>query len=181
VLSGAALDNAIRKLPSRPLRNTFFRAVALRFHSDPLGKKRRINAQRFNVAGGARVLYLGEDQITCLHEIQAFGWPASAVAIVPVQLDLKAVVDLRNRDTQNLLDTNSGELAVNFRAIVPPPAATQRLGERCAALGGIDGLVYASAAAAGKIDLAVFEEALRTLGSSLTVFDPANELDDKLP
>jgi hypothetical protein len=64
VLSGAALDEAIRNLPSRPLRNTFFRAMALRFHSDPLGKKRRINAQRFNITGGARVLYLGEDHIT---------------------------------------------------------------------------------------------------------------------
>jgi mannan endo-1,4-beta-mannosidase len=40
-------------------------------------------------SGGTRVLYLAEDQVTCLHEIQAFGWPPSATAIVPVQFDLK--------------------------------------------------------------------------------------------
>ena len=33
---GAALDQAIQQLPSRPQRNTFFRAMLLRYASDPL-------------------------------------------------------------------------------------------------------------------------------------------------
>jgi RES domain-containing protein len=93
-------------------------------------------AQRFNLAGGARVLYLAEDQVTCLHEIQAFGWPPAATVIVPVQFDFKAVVDLRDPKVQALLHTSSGELAMNFRSSAP--AATQELGERCAASGRID-------------------------------------------
>jgi len=47
--------------------------MPLRYAGDPLGKRRPIVAQRFNLAGGARVLYLAEDQVTSLHEIQAFG------------------------------------------------------------------------------------------------------------
>lgn len=102
MLTGASLDNAIQQLISRPFRHTFFRAMPLRYAQDPLGKRRPIVAQRFNVAGGARILYLAEDQVTCLHEIQAFGWPPSATVIIPVQFDLKAVVDLRDRNVQNL-------------------------------------------------------------------------------
>lgn len=181
MLTGAGLDQAILQLPSRPQRNTFFRAMALRFHSDPLGKKRQINAQRFNAAGGARVLYLGEDQVTCLHEAQALGWPASSTAIIPVQFDLKAIVDLRDPSVQSALQTNSGELAFNFRSLQPHAAPTQILGERCAALGRIDGLLYESPALAGKVDLAVIEVALSILGSSLTVADPLNNLHDMLP
>ena len=75
MLSGVSLDKAIGQLISRPFRHTFFRAMPLRFAQDPLGKRRPIVAQRFNLAGGPRVLYLGEDQIACLHEIQVFGWP----------------------------------------------------------------------------------------------------------
>jgi hypothetical protein len=161
VLIGASLDSAIRQLNSRPLRNTFFRAIPPRYAFDPLGKQRPIGAQRFNQAGGARVLYLAEDQVTCLHEIQAFGWPAQATLIVPVQFDLKAVIDLR--------DPTSG------------PAPTQILGERCAAYGGIDGLLFESPALRGKVDLAILEVALTILGSSLLINDPRNSLNDKLP
>src|SRR5262245_13444198 len=92
--------------------------MPLRHVRDPLGKRKPIVAQRFNLAGGARVLYLPEDPVTCLHEIQAFGWPPTATAIVPVQFDLKAVVDLRDPTVQRILQTHSGEIALNFRSIV---------------------------------------------------------------
>ncbi len=181
MLTGAALDSAIQQLITRPQRNTFFRAMQLRFHPDPLGKNRPITEQRFNVSSGARVLYLGEDQILCLHEIQAFGWPPATIAIVPVQFDLKAVVDLRDAQNQRLLQTNVAELSLNFRSLPPGSAPTQMLGERCAAFGRIDGFLYESPALAGKTNLAVFETALSTLGSSLEVSDPANNLQDRLP
>jgi hypothetical protein len=74
--------------------------MPLHYAGDPLGKRRPIVAQRFNLAGGARVLYLAEDQVTSLHEIQAFGWPPTATAVVPVQFDLKAVIDLRDPNVQ---------------------------------------------------------------------------------
>ena len=181
MLTGAALDQAIQQLPSRPQRNTFFRAMPLRYASDPLGKHRPINAQRFNIAGGARVLYLAEDHFTCLQEIQAFSWPATSTAIVPVQFDLKAIVDLRHPAVQSLLQSSPSEIAFNFRSLIPGPAPTQILGERCASFGRIDGLLFESPAVPGKADLAVIETALPVLGSSLTVADPQNNLHDRLP
>jgi len=56
VLTGAPLDSAILKLPSRPRRDTCFRATRLIFASDPLGNQRPIVAQRFNLAAGARIV-----------------------------------------------------------------------------------------------------------------------------
>jgi hypothetical protein len=181
VLSEAQLDQAIQQLNSRPFRHTFFRAMPLRYAQDPLGKRRPIVAQRFNLRDGARVLYLGEDQIACLHEIQAFGWPPSATAMVPVQFDLKAVVDLRDPKVQMVLQTNSTEIMMNFRSITSGPAPTQLLGERCVASGRIDGLLFDSPAMPGKANLAVLEAALAVLGSSLAVNDPSNNLLDSLP
>jgi RES domain len=181
VLSGAPLDQAIQQLNSRPFRHTFFRRMPLRYAQDPLGKRRTIVAQRFNLAGSARVLYLAEDQVTCLHEIQAFGWPPSATAIVPVQFHLKAVIDLGDPDVQTVLHTNSAEIAMNFRSVMPRPAPTQLLGERCSASRQIDGLLFDSPAMPGKADLAVLEGTLRVLGSSLVVNDPVNNLVDSLP
>lgn len=181
MLSGAPLDSAILRLASRPRRDTYFRATRLIFASDPLGKQRPILAQRFNLAGGARVLYLADDQVTALHEAQAFGFPVTSIAIIPVQFDLKAVVDLRDRNVQNSLHTDSNELGLNFRSVTSGPAPTQTLGERCAASGRIDGLLFESPAMPGKANLAVLESALAILGSTLTVSDPKNNLSDSLP
>jgi hypothetical protein len=155
--------------------------MLLRHAADPLGKRRPIDAQRFNIAGRARILYLAEDHLSCLQEIQAFSWPATSTAIVPVQFDLKAVVDLRDPSTQSLLQSNSSELAFNSRSLIPGPAPTQSLGERCASFGRIDGLLFESPAVPGKAELAVIETALLVLGSSLTVVDPQNNLHDRLP
>ncbi|MGH7813564.1 MAG: RES domain-containing protein [Candidatus Binataceae bacterium] len=154
--------------------------MLLQYAGDPLGKLRPIQAHRFNTAGGARILYLAEDHLTALHEIQAFGWPVSAVAIVPVQFDLKAVVDLRDSNVQKILRATAAELAFNFRSQTPP-SPTQSLGDACAAFGRIDSLIFESPAMAGKANLAVMEIALLQLGSSLTVNDPANNLQDRLP
>ncbi len=113
MLTGAPLDSAILKLPSRPRRDTYFRATRLIFASDPLGKQRPIVAQRFNFAAGARVLYLADDQVTALNEAQAFGFPASSIAIIPVQFDLRAVVDLRDPAVHKLLRTDAVELSLS--------------------------------------------------------------------
>jgi len=182
MLKGRALDAAIRRLPSRPLKAIYFRALPLRFATDPLGKKRPISAQRFNVKNGARVLYLAEDQVTCLHEAQLFGSPLIAAAIIPVQLELRSVVDLRDRINQRILRTNAAELLFNFRSLgmKAPPAATQLLGDGVAASARIDGLIYESPAYPGHNDLAVIESALAVLGSSLVVNDPGG-VADRLP
>lgn len=182
MLSGRELHKAIQDLPSRPLRDLFYRAAPLRFARDPLGRGRPIIAQRFNIAAGARVLYLADDPATCLAEVQAFGFPATAVAIIPIHVDLKAVADLREQRIRRRLRLTKVELERNFRRPPgSPPAATQQLGEACARLASVDGLLYESLACPGKGALAVIEASLAALGSSLTVDDPRSALLDRLP
>lgn len=181
--SGAQLDAAIRLVVSRPKRDLFYRAMLLKHANDPLGKQRPIRANRFNIANGARVLYLAETIDTALDEVQAFGFPARAVTIVPVQIDLKAIVDLRDVNTRTTLQLTANDLSVNFRAVRPgaPPTLAQALGERTAASGCVDGLIFESLARPGAVNLAVFEANLRNLSSSITVNDPTNNLHDTLP
>lgn len=183
MLRGPALDSAIRSVFSRPHRDTFFRAIRPKYFSDPLGRNRPINAQRFNFKNGARVLYLGEDQMTCLQEVQAFGFPSSSVTIVPVEVNLKAVVDLRDPNVRATLQLTVKELEFNFRTlgVGSAPALAQELGETAAASGSIDGFLYESLALRGKTNLAVFESNLSPLGSSVAVNDPKNNLFEKLP
>lgn len=180
MLKGAQLDAAVRTLASRPLKNLFYRAMLLKFARDPLGKHRPIRGNRFNVDNGTRVLYLAENIPTALQEVQAFGFPQHAVAVVPIQVDLQAVVDLRDSVIQTALQLTFQELAMNFRAIPAggPLAATQELGECVAASGCIDGFLYESLAMAGNVNLAAFEDNLGPLKSSLTVNDPTNTLRD---
>lgn len=182
MLSGAALDTALAQLAalSRPLHTTYQRAMPHRYARDPLGRKRPIMPGRFNLAGGARILYLGDDAITCLYEAQLLGLPPQAVTIVPVQLRLAAVVDLRLPKVLRVLRTTAAEIDANFRTVLYGPAPSQSLGEACAATGRIDGLLYGSAARPGHHNLAVLEAALSALGSRLRVSDPSG-LRDSLP
>jgi RES domain-containing protein len=188
MVSGAALSNVLQTLASqqtRPRRGTYFRATPLICGTDPLGKNRPINAQRFNCASCARVLYLGDEHATCMDEVQAFGFPASSVSIVPVEFVLNSVLDLTDQSVQQALQTDQAELGINFRSLPrgAPPAPSQELGEACAALTGarIDGLLYESVARPGHLAIAVIEAALAALGSSLKVNDPSNNLFDSLP
>jgi len=128
------------------------------------------------------VLYLAEDHNTCLNEILVFGWPPVSTAIIPVQFDLKAVVDLQDHRVRAILQLTQAELEFNFRSLPSgsAPALTQLLGERCVASRRVDGLLYESQTVAGKKALAVLEAALAALGSALTVNDPVNGLNDRL-
>lgn len=183
MLHGTQLDAAVRTLVSRPLRKIFFRAMLLKFSDDPLGKRRPIRRNRFNIDNGARVLYLAEFIPTALMEIQAFGFPPSAVAIVPVEVELQAVVDLRDPAIQSALHLSASSLAMNFRTVPlgGTPTESQELGECAAVSRVIDGFLYESLATPGSVNLAVFENNLVLRQSSLAVNDSANNLYESLP
>jgi len=184
VLTGSQLDAAVRNLVSlsRPLHNRVYgRAIRFRHKDDLLGRGRRITDQRFNVAGGARILYLGHDYYIALQETQALGGVVlSAWVIFPVWVHLNAVVHLRDPKVQRLLQTDIVELTANFRAL-PSPTPTQQLGEACRRHGRIDGLLFPSAINRKWTNLAVIEQGLYNLTSSIGVDDPDNGLSDKLP
>jgi hypothetical protein len=179
MLSGGALDAAVAKLISRPLRGVYFRAMHLAYSHDPLGKNRPINAQRFNLAGGSRMLYLGSSAAVCLAEIQALGAPFMT-AIIPVNVTLQAVVDLRDPLVLRTLETTPAELARNFR-LSPGPTPSQELGESVARSGLVDGLLYESLASPGGEDLVVVERALKPNETSLVVDDLKTQFHDRLP
>ncbi len=182
MLSGAALNAILGQLAagSRPLHTLYPRAMPNTLVSDPLGRKRPIRPGRFNNAPGARMLYLGDDAVTCLHEAQLLGLPPQAVVVVPVECRLAAVIDLRLSKVQKLLKTTAAEINANFRTFLSSPAPSQVFGEACAATQRIDGLLYESSARPGHHNLAVIERALRPLRSRLIVSDP-NGLSDTLP
>jgi RES domain-containing protein len=181
VLSESALRAVIPSLPSRPLRDTFLRCLLLRWTNDPLGKNRPLtSAGRFHLPRSARVLYLAGGPQTAGHEVQAFGAPLRSVAILPVQVNLNAVLDLTDPGLRKQLGLTPAELAVNFRAS-KTPTATQILGELCAAMGVVDALLYPSVAHQGGECLAVLETSLATLGSWVEIDDASSGLKDRLP
>ena len=158
MLKGAQLDAAIRIATSRPLRDVFYRAMLLKHGRDPLGKQRPIRRNRFNFENGSRVLYLAQTLQTALVEVQAFGFPPRAVTIVPVQVDLQAVIDLRDHNTQAILQLSPVDLTRNFQtAAIATTPPTQDLGECAATSGIVDGIIYESLAVPGAINLAVVE------------------------
>jgi RES domain-containing protein len=166
---------------TRPrLRNTFFRAVSLRFHHDPLGRARPIHAQRFNAERGARVLYVGDNPNTCLYEVQAFGFPATSVVIVPIELALQAVIDLRDPAERLRLGILATDIQINFRSSPGRRTDMQELGEVLASSGRVDGLLYESVAKPGATCLAIFEAGVAALGSKVEVNDPQNGLAERL-
>lgn len=185
--TGSALDRAVSYLPTRPLRGTYFRACATRWVADPLGKGRTIGRNRFNVAGGARLLYMAEDPHTCLFELQAYAWPPQAISIVPVLFRLDSVVDLQDIAVQQLLLTDEVELGFNFRSMPPgaPATPTQELGEAVASSGRIDGLLFPSFAVPRgsglKQNLAIVEAGVATLGSHVEADDPLGRVCHRLP
>lgn len=181
MLSEPALRAALPNLPSRPLRDTFLRSMLLKWSSDPLGKQRPLlSAGRFHLPNSARVLYLADDPQTAEHEVQAFGAPLRAIAIIPVNVNLNAVLDLTDEDIRGQLGLTAAELALNFR-ISPSATPTQILGECCASMGVVDGLLFPSVARRGGVCLAVLEAALVRLGSSIVVDDRYSGLRDRLP
>ena len=182
MLTGAALENVVRLLHSRPLRGTYFRAIGARHMKTPLGHAPLMASNRFNLRGGAGTLYLGADAHVCVAEVQADALPADAVTIFPVEVDLKAVADLNDASVLVALGLTPADVVFNFRSLGRSGQhATQLLGECCAALGCIDGLMFPSAALVGGQALAVFEASLTTLGSSLTVRRPSGRVWQRLP
>jgi len=182
LLTGPSLHAALHTVPTRPFRDVFFRATPLLYGTDPLGKRRPVpvSAGRFNVQGGARVLYLADSHQTCAAEVQAVGGASFALAMIPVHVKLQAVLDLRDPATVTALQLTNSDLALNFR-LRSEPVPTQELGQACASLGIIDGIAYRSLSAPGGTCLAVIESNLRVGVSGLTVSDPASGLSDALP
>jgi hypothetical protein len=109
---------------------------------------------------------------------QETGFPVTSVAIVPLQVDLKAVWDLRDPTLLSALKVTPTDVAFNFRSLPrgAGPTDMQRLGETLAASFRVDGLLYGSLARNGSTCLAIFEASLAALASPVEVNDPPDRL-----
>jgi hypothetical protein len=144
-----------------PFRGQLVRALHPRHWEDPFGLGReKMPAGRLNPAGGARVLYLGDDFYTCAEEAQIFLVPEQPIAFLTVEVDLRRVLDLRRVDVQALLETREEELAARFEHDAPGLTPLQRLGEALAVSGRFDAVQFVSAQRPGHHCTAVFTDAL---------------------
>ena len=191
----------VPKLACNLMIGTWFRTVVVSYLTTPLSTGHtRMRASRFHaatIAAGFQILYLTEDHVTALFEVEAIlGSPfssylpnaAGAFAILPVQVHLQAITDLTLPPTLRSIESSVQELtgdwksykhrnpamtlplgnATTYRTEVP----TQQLGHALFQTSGIEGFVTYSARVSTKRNLVVFSTKL-VAGSSVIYHDPA--------
>lgn len=178
----------VARLTRRPLTGTWYRAIATVFLPTALSVSHsRTVPGRFNDGSAAApsfpVLYLAEDPLLALFEVQAlFGSPApggivpnpkSAVASLNVKIVLHEVADLTNLHEQSIFDTNAQELTGDWRGFklrsastsVPLPtgtAPTQELGAALYAIPRLESFLTVSAKLSYQQILVVFPDKLHS-------------------
>jgi hypothetical protein len=184
----------------RALRPQFFRTALAFAHTATL-------PGRFNAGSSQRpgfpVLYLAEDQVVALFEVNALlGSPLPGQAFTPnpnqawtivnVNVRLNSVADLCPASQRRLIQTTVQELTGDWRGyglrnpnpILNPPywtnVPTQRLGAALHAVRGLEGFLTYSARVPTRRNLVLFPNKLRK-GSSVHLTDPTTGQVHSLP
>jgi RES domain-containing protein len=184
---GAYLRRALAKAGAISLEATAFRAIQTRFQDNPLGAIGSLRGRRFNPKG-RQALYLCEDAIACLREVE-FGLssggafvakPLDAYTIFAVNFSLHKVLDLTDPQILKLLNTTREELIAPWRPIQirGKVAPTQSLGLFARAL-GYEALKAPSAVLEDKVNLVVFPINLKA-GSYLELIHPTRRTKVRL-
>jgi hypothetical protein len=182
-----------RKYEDTPLSTEHTADTPSRFSAGPLLK-------RPDLDGRFEILYLSENRIVCLYEVEAvFGstdtWMASnpneSYSDVPVQVSLQRVADLTLVSQQMRLATTAQELTGDWRgyrtrerggSLRQPTgvAPTQSLGEALYNTEGIEAFRTLSAKVPNMLNLVVFPKKL--LGGSLISYqDPKTGKVHRIP
>jgi RES domain-containing protein len=170
----------LERVSTVPLNETYFRAISLRYAAKPFRRRAQVIPGRYHRTSWT--LHLADSQITSVYEAQAFAFAAQQLAILPIHLHLKSVLDLRDETTLRTLGLTREELAANFRNLpAGTQTKTQALGEQCVASGRIDGILYPSLAYEPGTLLVVFVDNLKRLGSYLEFTDPPTGKKLRLP
>jgi RES domain-containing protein len=191
VLTGQQLIKAIAQLPVLPLQGTVFRFIHLKYQNTPLsaiGSFQR--GGRYNIPKDFSVLYTSDTPITALREVRILTETATGLIahkaepqiMLSIEYNLKAIVDLKNPNNQNLLGTNIQELTgvwlpMNLQGQIAP---TQELGTAIRASQQIEALKVPSAHQADAYNLAIFPDRLAP-GSLLQVYDESGTMSAQLP
>ena len=156
MLSDQDLADALTEIPTRPLTAVAYRLIPLRYVGTALSSIGSLEkGGRYNPPGVFEALYLSEDPVTALQEVQIvrvtdaalFGVKSSPRILLSVELTLQAVLDVTPPKVQTKLGTNLQEMTASWLAqnASGKEAATQQLGRAAFEHGGIEALVVPSA------------------------------------
>ena len=184
----------------------WYRAIEPRYAATPLATAHTVfTASRFNPAtpSGATfpVLYLTENQVATLYEVEAiYGSPLAGLfvpnpqaawLIINVRVALQRVADLTDMAEQTKLGTTAQELTGDWEGysrrnprtpVRQPtgPAPTQDLGHALFQVAGLEGFQTLSAKVPTHRNLIVFPTKLRP-GSRIVFTDPATGQTHAIP
>lgn len=167
--------DACDRLPTRVLGGVWYRAIAPHRLPTPLyvansqDQPTRYNPGPKADAAPFSTLYLAEDHVLCLHEIEAVFSTRSGLVPNPLRtwcalniaVGLTRVVDLNLDTNRNLLKTSIAELTGNWRLDPDRQAPTQALAEALFLVPRVEAAVYPSTKTGGH-DLVVFPAKLGT-------------------
>lgn len=188
-------------LSLRPVAGTWYRAVPTHFIPTALRVAHtRTVPGRFNdgspSAPSFPVLYLSENQMLALFEVQAlFGSPAPGglvphprrpVAALNVFVFLSGIADLTNLGDQSIFGTNVQELTGDWRGfklrgrstsvrLPTGTAPTQELGAALHAVPGVEGFTTVSAKLPDQMNLVIFPDKLNS-GSIIEHIDATGKV-----
>ena len=173
-----------------PVAQFFYRTVNYRYSSSPLSTRgAELTGGRYNFKSREKnsfpCLYCGEEEFTAstekFYNLRINNQPRPPHTVFGVEVKLSKVLDLRTPDCCD-------QAGVNWNAINEPweyhqdileiPAYTQMLGIMSHESGGIEGILFTSTKVPTSTCIAIFTERM-IVGSSLSVYDPRNELPEQ--
>lgn len=193
MLTREKLETTLPLLTTLPAVGIAFRAIHAKHASTALSSIGSFkNGGRYNIAQEFEVLYLSDNQLTALLEVEALVQTAAGLVglkdqprtLLCIEYRLNAMLDLTDPSIQSALSTNFQELTGHWISINANKqiAPTQQLGAAVHRLRNVDGLKYPSARneIPNSYNLAIFPD--RLLGNCyLEVYDNSTTIKVRIP
>ena len=184
------LASALLELQPAPLEQTFFRVIHAKYATTALSAVGSYRfGGRYNPAGAFEVLYLADNPVTALEEVEALlrtnddlrGVKGPPRIVLSVECALQRVIQLHQDALQTLnltLEDVTAPWRESLRRNRTP--VTHEIGRMSFERGDVEALLAPSAKNPVTSNLVVFPDRL-TEGSSLRVFDDSGMIDARLP
>ena len=181
---------ALHNLKLTPLTQTFFRIIHAKYASTALSAVGSYRfGGRYNPAGAFEVLYLADNPVTALEEVEALlrtnddlkGVKGPPRIVLSVECVLQRVVQLNERALRDLdlsLENVTGPWRESLRR--NQTSVTHEIGLISFERGDVEALLVPSAKNPATSNLVVFPDRLMK-GSALRVFDDSGIIDARLP
>ena len=182
---------ALSSLPTLSTQGQVCRVINIRYVSTALSSIGSLQkGGRYNLPQAFEALYLAEDPITALLEVEAISKAGTQLrffvkpplVVLSLYYQISTILDLTNPDNQSALGTNLQELTGNWllMSMRGEAAPTQTLGEAAYSLQSIEALKVPSARDPNTYNLVVFPDRL-SVNSWLRVYDDSGTINARLP